>query len=71
MVAYVVWSSAFAALPLFLLSFKFEGWPAIAAGLANVDTEAWAAVLWQTMTNSLFGFVVWGWLLVRGRYPRR
>ena len=67
MVAYVVWSSAFAALPLFLLSFMFEGWPAIAAGFANADTETWAAVLWQTIANLLFGYAVWDCL--RGRYP--
>ena len=67
MVAYVVWSSAFAAPPLFLLSLMFEGWPAISAGLSAADAGTWTAVLWQTIANSLFGYAVWGWLL--GRYP--
>jgi len=67
MVAYVVWSSLFAAPPLFILSLMFEGWPAISMGLQEADAGTWAAVLWQTVGNSLFGYAVWGWLL--GRYP--
>ena len=67
MVAYVVWSSLFAAPPLFALSLIFEGWPAIATGLGDADMVTWAAVFWQTLGNSLFGYAVWGWLLAR--YP--
>lgn len=67
MVAYVVWSSLFAAPPLFVLSLMFEGWPAIETGLRNADAATWAAVLWQSVGNSLFGYAMWGWLLAR--YP--
>ncbi len=67
MVSYVVWSSLFAAPPLFALSLLFEGWPAITAGLRDADVGTWCAVLWQTLGNSLFGYAVWGWLLAR--YP--
>ena len=67
MVAYVVWSSLFAAPPLFALSLIFEGWPAIATGLRDADMVTWTAVFWQTLGNSLFGYAVWGWLLAR--YP--
>ncbi|MBL8524619.1 MAG: EamA family transporter [Betaproteobacteria bacterium] len=67
MVAYVVWSSLFAAPPLFVLSLMFEGWPAIETGLWNADAATWAAVLWQSVGNSLFGYAMWGWLLAR--YP--
>ena len=67
MVAYVVWSSLFAAPPLLALSLWFEGWPAITAGLRDADVGTWCAVLWQTLGNSLFGYAVWGWLLAR--YP--
>ncbi len=67
MVAYVVWSSLFAAPPLFVLSLIFEGWPAIETGLRNADAATWAAVLWQSVGNSLFGYAMWGWLLAR--YP--
>lgn len=65
MVAYVAWSSLFSAPPLFALAFVFEGWPAIAAGLAAAGPVTWAAVLWQTIGNSLFGYAAWGWLLAR------
>ena len=67
MVAYVVWSSLFAAPPLFALSLVFEGWSAIVIGVRDADTATWAAVLWQTVGNSLFGYAAWGWLLAR--YP--
>jgi len=63
--AYVVWSSLFSVVPLALLSFAFEGWPAIRAGLAGADTATWAAVLWQSVGNTLFGYAAWGWLLAR------
>ena len=67
MVAYIVWSSLFAAPPLFVLSLIFEGWPAIETGLRNADAATWAAVAWQAVGNSLFGYAMWGWLLAR--YP--
>lgn len=65
MLAYVVWSSVFSFPPLLVLSFWFEGWPAIRAGLASSDWATWAAVLYQSMGNSLFGYASWGWLLAR------
>jgi O-acetylserine/cysteine efflux transporter len=65
MVAYVAWSSVFAAPVLWALAFAFEGWPAIHHGLFAADPATWAAVLWQTIGNSLFGYAAWGWLLAR------
>ena len=65
MLAYVVWSSLFAAPPLFLLSFLFEGPAAMSAGLASADAATWAAVVWQSVGNSMFGYGVFGWLLAR------
>ena len=65
MVAYVVWSSLFSVPPLVVLSLIFEGWPAIAAGLRDAGPETWAAVLWQSAGNSLFGYAAWAWLLSR------
>ena len=67
MLAYVVWASLFSAPPLLLLSLLFEGWPAIRTGLAEADAITWAAVVWQAIGNTLFGYAAWGWLL--GRYP--
>lgn len=65
MLAYVVWSSAFAIPPLFALAFAFEGTEAVAAGLQRADMMTWAAVAWQSWGNTLFGYVAWGWLLAR------
>lgn len=62
---FVVWSSLFAAPPLLLLSLAVEGVGAIAAGLSAAGLATWAAVLWQTVGNTLFGYSVWGWLLSR------
>ena len=65
MVAYVVWSSLFALLPLAALSLWVEGWDAVASGLRQADAFTWAAVAWQAWGNSLFGYAAWGWLLSR------
>lgn len=65
MLAYVVWSSLFAAPPLLALSLALEGPAAIAQGLRQSDAATWGAVLWQSVGNSLFGYAVWGWLLAR------
>lgn len=65
MLAYVVWSSAFAVPPLMFLAFITDGWEHIASGLARADPAAWAAVAWQAIGNTMFGYAVWGWLLAR------
>ncbi|MFT7722641.1 MAG: EamA family transporter [Roseateles sp.] len=65
MLAYVVWSSAFAVPPLLALALLIDGPPRIAAGLAAADAGTWAAVLWQSFANTLFGYGAWSWLLAR------
>ncbi len=65
MVAYVAWSSGFAVLPLFVLSAIFEQGQIEA--ITAMTPMVWVSVLYQSWLNSLFGFAVWGWLLVR--YP--
>jgi O-acetylserine/cysteine efflux transporter len=65
MLAYVVWSSAFAVPPLVALSLAVEGRDAIVSALTTADSAAWAAVAWQAWGNSLFGYAAWGWLLAR------
>jgi O-acetylserine/cysteine efflux transporter len=67
MLPYVVWASLFPVPLLALLSALFEGPAAIAEGLARADWTIWAAVLWQSVGNTMFGYGVWGWLLAR--YP--
>lgn len=67
MLAYVVWSSAFAVPPLVVLTLWQEGWTPVRSALEHADAAAWAAVAWQAVGNSLFGYAAWGWLLAR--YP--
>lgn len=49
MLAYVVWSSAFAVPPLLALALLLDGPQAMAAGVAAADAGTWAAVLWQAL----------------------
>jgi len=65
MLAYVVWSSAFAVPPLVVLALLVDGPAAAARGLATADALTWAAVLWQSFANTLFGYGAWSWLLAR------
>ncbi|MFN3303017.1 MAG: EamA family transporter [Roseateles sp.] len=65
MLAYVVWSSAFAVPPLLVLALLVDGPERIDAGLAAAGAGTWAAVLWQALGNTLFGYGVWSWLLAR------
>ncbi|MBK1680965.1 EamA family transporter [Rhodocyclus tenuis] len=67
MMAYVVWSGAFAVPPLLLLSVVIEGPEAIRLAFGQASLYSWLAVAWQAWGNTLFGYVVWGWLLAR--YP--
>ena len=65
MLGVVVWSSVFALPPLLALSLLAEGPARMAQGLAAADAGVWAAVVWQAVGNSLFGYAAWGWLLAR------
>ncbi len=65
MLAFVVWASLFSAPPLFMLSFLFEGAPAAGEAIRSASLEGWAAVAWQAIGNTLFGYAAWGWLLQR------
>lgn len=67
MLAYVVWASLFSIPPLLALSLIVEGPTAIVEGVRAADAATWAAVLWQSVGNTLFGYAAWGWLLAR--YP--
>ena len=65
MLGFMVWSSLFAVPPLLLLSLVLEGPQAMAQGLAAAGPGVWAAVLWQSVGNTLFGYGAWAWLLAR------
>ncbi|WP_022673053.1 EamA family transporter [Novosphingopyxis baekryungensis] len=65
MLGYIVWSSLFPIPVLFALAFLFEGPGAIMAGLQSAHAGTWAAVIWQAVGNTLFGYGIWSWLLAR------
>nr|WP_217283571.1 EamA family transporter [Aquabacterium terrae] len=65
MLAYVVWASLFSVPPLLVLAWIVEGPERIAHGLQHAGAATWAAVLWQSVGNTLFGYAAWGWLLLR------
>lgn len=67
MLAYVVWAALFSVPPLMILSLLLEGPAAIAAGIEQAGPVTWAAVLWQSIGNTMFGYACWAWLL--SRYP--
>ncbi len=67
MLAYVVWASLFSVPPLFVLSLVIEGWPAMIAGVRGAGWSTWAAIAWQAVGNTMFGYGAWGFLLTR--YP--
>jgi len=64
MLGFMVWSSVFAVPPLLALSLLAEGAEGLAA-MNRMSTTVWAAVAWQALGNTLFGFGAWGWLLAR------
>ena len=65
MLGFVVWSSVFAIFPLLGLSWWLEGPIRIEQALTHAGWQAWLAVLWQAIGNTLFGFGAWNWLLAR------
>lgn len=67
MLSYVVWSALFSIPPLLGFALLLEGPRAMADGIAAADRWTWAAVAWQSIGNTMFGYAAWGWLL--GRHP--
>ncbi len=65
--AYVAWGSLFSAPPLLVLSVLTEGPAAIGWALGHATLWGWAAVVWQSVGNSWFGYASWAFLLAR--YP--
>ncbi len=65
--AYVVWGSLFSAPPLLAMSLLVEGPAAIGQAIGHATLWGWAAVVWQSLGNSWFGYASWGFLLAR--YP--
>ena len=66
MLAFIVWSSIFAIPPLAALTLVFEGAGVDWQALSTARLDAWLAVAWQVIGNTLLCFAAWSWLL--GRY---
>ena len=67
MFALIVWSSLIPPLPLALLSYAFEGGPAVWDAVASAGALTWACVFVLAWGATLFGFASWAALL--HRYP--
>jgi len=65
MIAFIAWASVFAVPPLVVLTLVLEGPHAALDALANARAEAWGAVAWQVLGNTLFGWAAWSFLLSR------
>jgi O-acetylserine/cysteine efflux transporter len=65
--AYVVWASLFSAPPLLALSLIVDGPAVILHAVRHATAWGWAAVVWQAVGNSWFGYASWAFLLAR--YP--
>ncbi|MCV4290135.1 EamA family transporter [Pseudomonas capsici] len=65
--AFVVWSSAFSPIPLFLLDYIVNGTSGYSALFNQIDHRAVLSILFQVYPNTLFGYWVWNSLLKQ--YP--
>lgn len=65
MLGFMVWSSVFAVPPLLVLSLAFDGAGSQLLAIGAAHWDAWLALFWQVVGNTLFGYVAWNWLLTR------
>lgn len=63
--AFMVWSSPFAAVPLWFIAWGHDGAPLVAHQVMQAGAVAWGVVAWQAVGNTLFGYGAWNWLLAR------
>jgi hypothetical protein len=60
---FMIWSCIFAVPPLAALALWLEGFEPARTALVQAGWGASAAVLWQSLGDTLFGFGAWNWLL--------
>ena len=65
MLGFVVWASLFSIPPLLVAALIVDGPPRMLESIQAAAPGTWAAVLWQSVGNTLFGYSAWGWLLSR------
>ena len=64
-IAFLIWSSAFAIVPLLVLTALIDGTSRSLQALASADLTAWGSVAYQVFGNTFFAFGTWNWLLAR------
>jgi O-acetylserine/cysteine efflux transporter len=65
--SFVVWSSLFSPIPLFLLGIITQGQDAVTQSILQIDRNAVLSILFQVYPTTLFGYWVWNSLLKK--YP--
>ncbi|CQJ58132.1 EamA family transporter [Yersinia intermedia] len=65
--AFLVWSSLFSPIPLFLLSYLFNGSRGFTELAAQFDVTTLFSILFQVYPNTLFAYWIWNSLLTK--YP--
>ncbi|RMM46605.1 EamA family transporter [Pseudomonas corrugata] len=60
---FLVWSSAFAPIPLFALDYAINGNTGYSSFIQQVDTTAVLSILFQVYPNTLFAYWIWNSLL--------
>jgi O-acetylserine/cysteine efflux transporter len=63
MLALIVYASLFPPIPLFLLSYVFEGPEQISAAVSGVSIASAWALLYIVVGSTLVGYTIWGFLL--------
>ncbi|MCF2909120.1 EamA family transporter [Pseudoalteromonas sp. DL2-H2.2] len=63
---FMVWVSAVAPLPLFVLSYNLESNVPVAL-IQNTSAQTWLALLYVGPVSTLLAFALWGWLLGKHR----
>jgi O-acetylserine/cysteine efflux transporter len=63
LVAFLVWSSLFAVLPLTVLALLVDGAEALASPVTRPDPYLWLIIGWQAYANTIFGYGVWSELI--------
>lgn len=67
MLAFIVWSSAFSAIPLFFITYLVKGPQPFYDLSQTIDTTAAFSILFQAYITTIFGYWVWNSLLKK--YP--
>jgi O-acetylserine/cysteine efflux transporter len=62
---FIVWSSVFSLPPLALMAWYCSGVDGIVQNIRQTGWMTWAAVLWQSIGNTLIGYGLWNLLLNR------